>query len=238
VTSVLIIGMGGLGCPAAEVLARSGVSRITIVDDDVVDRTNLHRQTLFDEADVGRSKAEVAARALGSIAREAGHELDARAVVERLRPDNAVQAMRGHDVVVEGADNFATKFLAADAARLAGTPIAQAGAVRWRGWALASLPDRGPCLRCVFEDVPSTHVETCAEAGVVGPVVGVLGALLGALCLRLLARDASVAGDLFAYDALGAGLRRLRVRARQGCPRCAGTIDDLAPERYTASCAS
>jgi hypothetical protein len=103
---------------------------------------------------------------------------------------------------------------------------------------LAALPDHGPCIRCIFEDIPSDRVETCAEAGVLGPVVGVLGALLAALALRALRQDDRIRGEIFAYDALGPGLRRTRVRPRPDCPRCAGTIDDLAPERYRASCAT
>lgn len=235
---VLVVGVGGLGCPAARVLARSGSMQLTLVDDDVVDATNLHRQILFDASDVGRPKAEAAADALLAEAASAGHRLEVNAVRERLTPENALERIAGHDLVLEGADNFATKFLAFDAARLAGKPIVQAGAVRWSGWALASPAKGGPCLRCVFEDIPSDRVETCAEAGVVGPVVGVLGSLEAALALRVLHGDATTVGELWSYDGLAGKLRRSRVRERPDCPSCRGLVRDLSRERYAPSCAA
>lgn len=224
-TRVLLIGAGGLGSPAALVLARSGGMELTIVDDDVVDETNLHRQLLFEDADVGREKHE---RAAARLAREGA---EVRAVRGRFLPSNALELARAHDLVVEGADNFATKFLAADACAIAGVPIVQAGAVRWSGWALASRPGSA-CLRCVFEDIPRDRVETCAEAGVIGSVVGVLGALEAALAIRIARGDARAAGELWSYDALAGRLRARRVRRRQGCPLCAGTIRELTQERY------
>ena len=223
--SVLVIGAGGLGAPAALVLARSGV-QLTIVDDDLVDESNLHRQLLFEAHDVGRSKIECAVERL---AREGAR---ARGVEGRFTPESALELVRAHALVVEGADNFATKFLALDACKLAGVPVVSAGAVRLSGWALASLPSEGACLRCVFEDVPQGRVETCAEAGVLGPVVGVLGAIQAALALRLLAGEARAAGVLWSYRALEGRLRRSRARRRAGCPACAGEIRDLRAERY------
>lgn len=223
---VLVIGAGGLGSPAALVLARSRAVRMTIVDDDVVDVSNLHRQVLYEDADVGADKAERAAERL----RREGAEVTA--VRGRFVPSTAIELARSHDLVIEGADNFATKFLAADACAIARVPIVQAGAVRWSGWALASIPGASACLRCVFEDIPRDRVETCAEAGVIGPVVGALGAVQAALALRLLAGDATAAGALWSYRALEGRLRASRVRPRAGCPSCAGDISDLAVERY------
>ena len=141
------------------------------------------------------------------------------------------------DLVVEGADNFATKFLTADAARLRGIPVAHAGAVRWSGWAFlsAATPAAGPCLRCVFEDIPGGRAETCATAGVLGPVVGVVAALQSSLVLSHLAGDPFAVGTLFHYDALAGKLRRFQARPRPGCPLCAGEISDLRMERYVPS---
>lgn len=236
---VLVVGAGGLGCPAARILVRSGVGSLTIVDDDTVDVSNLHRQVLFREEDVGRPKAATAADRLREVAAEVGHPVAIDTVEGRLLPDNALALARAHDLVVEGADNFATKFLAADACRLAGTPLVQAGAVRWSGWALATLPGRSACLRCIFEDVPSDRVETCAEAGVVGPVVGVLGAIEAKLAIRLLLGDATAAGVLHHYSGREDRLRARPIAPRRDCPLCAGDIDDLRPERYTPpSCAA
>jgi len=231
---VLVVGAGGLGCPALRVLARSGVGDVTILDDDAVDEGNLHRQTLYGSRDLGAPKVDVAARRLAEIARTAGTEVRVRGVRERLLPETARERVRGHDVVVEGADNFATKFLAADAAGLEGVPLVSAGAVRWSGWALASVPGRSACLRCVFEDVPAGHVETCAEAGIVGPVVGVLGAVQAALALRLLLGDGTAGGVLVSYCALDGALRTRPVRRRADCPLCGSTrtIDDVRAQRY------
>jgi molybdopterin-synthase adenylyltransferase len=234
---VLVVGAGGLGCPALSVLVRSGVRRITLVDDDRVSLSNLHRQTLYADADQGRLKVEAAADSLRALLPE-GVSLTLEGIEARLTPDNALALMQGHALVVEGADNFATKFLAADAAKLAGVPLVQAGAVRFSGWALVSLPEGGPCLRCIFEDIPRGVPETCAVAGVLGPVVGVLGALEAALALQLLLGEARAAGVLWSYEALSGSLRRRRMRPRPGCPLCEGRITTLDAERYTADCAA
>jgi len=229
---VLVVGAGGLGSPVLQLLARSGVEHITIVDDDRVDESNLHRQTLYNRDDVGHSKIECATK----VILERSPDLSVRAVEGRFVPDTAMELLNGHSLVVEGADNLATKFLVADAARLAGVPAVQAGAVRWAGWALCALPDSA-CLRCLFEDIPRDRIETCAEAGVVGPVVGVLGGLEAALVFRLL-RGERPAGELWHYDALKGVLRKTFVRRRSDCPLCAGEIQDLRMERYTAACAA
>ncbi len=230
--NVLVVGAGGLGAPVLRVLSRSAVKRLTVVDDDRVEESNLHRQTLYTEADVGRPKAEVVAEWLATHA----PQVDVRVVEDRFVPSTAMTLLEGQEIVVEGADNLPTKFLVADAGRLAGVAVVQAGAVRWNGWALSSLDDSA-CLRCLFEDLPTDRVETCAEAGVVGPVVGVLGGLEGALTVRLL-RGERPGGELWHYDGLRGVLRTSRVRRRPGCPLCSGAIVDLREERYSAACAA
>jgi len=232
---VLVVGAGGLSCPVLSVLARSGVTRFTLVDDDRVELGNLHRQTLYDEGDVGRLKVEVAAERLVSLS-PFPEALQIERIVERLAPDNALALVRGHAVVVEGADNFATKFLTADAAKLCAVPAVQGGAVRFSGWALGVLPAAGPCVRCIFEDIPRGQPETCSVAGVLGPVVGVLGALQAALAIELLLGHTRAAGVLYSYDALGIGLRKRRVHARRDCPLCRGDVPALDDARYEASC--
>jgi len=232
---VLVVGAGGLSCPVLSVLARSGVTRFTVVDDDRVELGNLHRQTLFEESDVGRSKAEAAAERLRAIAPRPG-ELRVECVLDRVVPDNALTLFREHALVVEGSDNFATKFLACDAAKLAGVPIVQAGAVRFHGWALGVLPEGSACVRCVFEDIPRGQPETCSLAGVLGPVVGVLGALEAAIAIELLLGRTRAAGVLWSYDALAGGLRRRRVRPRRDCALCGGQVRELSLERYLGAC--
>lgn len=232
--SVLVIGAGGLSCPALRVLVQSGVTRLTLVDDDRVELGNLQRQTLYEERDVGRSKIEVAAERLRALAPD--RALSIRECVDRVLPDNARALFAEHALVIEGADNFATKFLACDAAKLAGVPLVQAGAVRFSGWALGVLPGEGACLRCIFEDIPRGQPETCAVAGVLGPVVGVLGAIQAAIALELLLGRTRAASVLWSYDALGAGIRRRRVRARRGCELCQGRTQELTLERYIGAC--
>ena len=229
---VLVVGAGGLGSPVLRLLAESAVEHVTVVDDDVVEESNLHRQTLYTEEDLGRAKIECAKERL----LDASPELSVSVVEGRFVPSTATKLLDGHTLVVEGADNLATKFLVADAAHLAQIPAVQAGAVRWNGWAWCALPDSA-CLRCLFEDIPQDRVETCAEAGIVGPVVGVLGGLQAALIFRLLAGERP-GGELWHYHGLEGVLRQTRVRRRSDCPLCAGEIQDLRMERYTAPCAA
>lgn len=230
--SALLVGMGGLGCPAALALADAGIGRLVLADDDVIDETNLHRQILFDEEDVGSDKLDAAKRRLVERgASDAGVEL----VPTRFLPENARLLARSVDVVLEGADNFATKFLAADACHLEGTPVVHGAAVRWQAtvWAVAR---RGrPCYRCLFEDIPTTDAPNCAEAGVLGPVVGLAGALMADIALRLLVGDDSALGRIHTYSGKSDVLRAVEVRARDDCPLCGREprifeIDEL---RYT-----
>jgi adenylyltransferase/sulfurtransferase len=228
---VLVVGAGGLGCPALSVLAKSGVTRFTLLDDDTVDVSNLQRQTLFDDGDVGRAKVDAAAARIAALS-PLSERVQVEAVRDRFVPDNAFELAQGHALILDGADNFATKFLVADVGRIARLPVVQAGAVRFGGWALAVAAEgAGPCVRCVFEDVPQGMAESCAAMGVLGPVVGVLGALQAALALQLLLRGSAVGGTLFSYDALAGSLRRRKLARRADCALCSGQIRDLNPER-------
>jgi molybdopterin/thiamine biosynthesis adenylyltransferase len=226
---VLVVGMGGLGCPAALALARSGIGLLGMSDDDVVDESNLHRQILFGRADVGLPKLGAAERAL----RAAAPELSLRMHATRLLPENAVEMVKEYDVVVEGSDNFATKFLASDACLLAGVPIVHGGAIRWVGTALAVGAHGQPCYRCLFEDLPDGAAPNCAEAGVMGPVVGIVAALQVDLALGFI-DGASVAGELAAFDGRTDVLRRHRVTPRPDCRLCGPRrkIRRIKPEAY------
>jgi adenylyltransferase/sulfurtransferase len=230
--SALLVGVGGLGCPAAIVLAEAGIGRLLLADDDVVELSNLHRQILFDDADVGRDKLDVAARALAGR----GYRTSIELVRSRFLPDNARALVREVDVIVEGADNFATKFLAADVAMLEGRPVVHGAAIRWRATVWAISPHGRPCYRCLFEDLPDAAAQpNCAEAGVMGPVVGIGGALMADLALRALAGDSAVFGAVHTYDGKEDRLRRVPVGARPGCALCGRdrTIFDIDESRYT-----
>jgi molybdopterin-synthase adenylyltransferase len=230
---VLLIGAGGLGSPVATLLGRAGVGYVEVLDDDVIEASNLQRQTLYTAADVGQSKARIAAQRLMLEAQRAGHE-STRAVAReaRLEPDTALDAVRGFDLVVDGADNYPSKFLTADACMLARVACVQAGAVRWVGWALGTMPGSSACLRCTFEDIPAGPDRGCATAGVVGPVVGVVGALQASLALRILLGDSAAAGTLLHYRGLSGQLRGRQIKPSKNCPACTGEIRSLDAARY------
>ncbi len=241
----LIVGAGGLGTPASIALALAGVERITIVDDDRIELSNLHRQIAFQERDIGKLKAEVLATYLHAI-RSAGasgetdpsHSTSTRDVnvrIERCTPENALALVGDHDVVLDGADNMATKFLLADACAIAKRALVSAGVVRMRGWVFASRGTH-PCLRCVFEDIPRDRVETCSVAGVLGPLVGVIGGVQAQAALQLLTGDDSASGTLVSFDAGTGKIRRLRIRSRSECALCNGSAPRLDVERYSQIC--
>jgi molybdopterin/thiamine biosynthesis adenylyltransferase len=228
---VLLVGVGGLGSPAAIALAASGVGTIGIADDDEVEVSNLHRQILYREADVGRSKPLAASRAIPAWAP------GIRVVVHgtRLLPDNAVEIVSRYDLVLEGSDNFATKFLVADACALEQVAVVHGSAVRWHGTALAVAATGQPCYRCLFEDIPHEHAPNCAEAGVMGPVVGVVAALQADLALRILRGATDVAGQLVTFDGKTGSCRRRTVARRVDCPLCGRRrIEAIDGARYAA----
>lgn len=242
---ILLVGMGGIGCPAALVLAHAGVGRVGLCDDDEVERTNLHRQILFADADVGTLKTDAALRALTGVA-ESGAGLGParlgppagpayRVHRSRLLPENAVATVAEYDVVLEGSDNFATKFMTADACAIARVPVVHASAVRWVGTAMAVGPGGGPCYRCLFEDVPAGDAPNCSEAGVMGPVVGVVAAAAADLALAI-ADGAPSFGELVTFDGRPGNLRRRTVARRADCALCgyAPRIRGIEPRAYVS----
>jgi molybdopterin/thiamine biosynthesis adenylyltransferase len=232
--SALLVGVGGLGSPAAIALASAGVGILGVADDDEVELGNLHRQILFGEADVGAKKTSAAERAIRAWGRSSG----TRVVVHdtRVLPANALELVSRYDVVVEGSDNFATKFLVADACSIARVPVVHGAAVRWHGTVFAVGPTGAPCYRCLFEDLPRDHAPGCSEAGVVGPMVGVIGALQADLALAVL-DGASPFGTLVTFDGRADRLRRRPVSARPGCELCGEgrTLRGIDPARYVAA---
>jgi adenylyltransferase/sulfurtransferase len=235
----LLVGAGGLGSPAAFVLARAGVSRIAVADDDRVEASNLHRQLLHRSKDVGRGKAESAGGAIRRLAPSA--TVIAHAV--RVEASNVLDLVRGYDVVIDGSDSFATKFLINDACVLAGIPFVHAAAIRWGGQWLAVRPGE-PCYRCLFEEMPPAAAgASCAEAGIVGPVAGVVGALAAEAAMVLLA-GRSLASDganaLTVYDGRAGTFRVVRFRKNPSCRACGSTkIAAIDPRAYEgADCAA
>lgn len=208
-----VVGVGGLGCPAALALAEAGVA-LRLVDEDVVERSNLHRQVLFTERDLGRRKVEAARDAL------AGTGVSIETFAEHVVPERAEALLRGAAVIVEGSDNLPTKFLVADVAHRLGVPVVHGACVAWHGTVLPVWWGRGACYRCVFEAPPDDEPANCAIAGVYGPVTSVVGAIMAADALRLLRGDASTAGQLARYDGWSQCFRASRFARRGDCPLC------------------
>ena len=237
--SALVVGVGGLGCPVALALAEAGVGQILLADDDCVDVTNLHRQILFGEGDVGHDKLDAAERALYRLGAQPG---SIELVRSRLLPDNARELVARVDVVIEGADNFATKFLCADACFLERRPVVHGAAVRWQATVLSVAETGAPCYRCLFEDLPvGEAAPNCAEAGVIGPLVGFAGALMADRALSILLGDRAFFGSVVSYDGKADRARLVALVARSGCALCSAerAIDSITHARYTApSCAA
>jgi molybdopterin/thiamine biosynthesis adenylyltransferase len=219
--SALVIGAGGLGGPALLTLAAGGVGRLLVIDDDVVETSNLNRQPLFGEADLGRPKAAAAAERLRAL----HPALEVAALARRFDAAEAVELASQVDLLVDGSDNFATKFLASDAALRAGKPLVHGGVLRTSLQILSVVPGFSGCVRCLFEAPPPPgQVPSCAEAGIVGALSGFAGGLMGAEGLRLLAGErGAYAGRLLVFEARSGRGRLVLVRRRPGCPACAGT---------------
>lgn len=197
---VLVVGAGGLGSPALQYLAGAGVGRLTVVDPDVVARENLHRQTLYDERFIGSMKAASATVALGEL----NPEVHVRPVFGRLDPGNAPALVAAADLVLDCADSFAASYTLSDACREAGKPLVSASALGLGGYA-GGFCGGAPSLRAVFPDLPA-RAASCATAGILGPVVGLLGCLQAQMALAiLLGLDPSPLGQLVSFE--GAGLR-------------------------------
>ena len=228
---VLLVGAGGLGCPAGLYLAAAGVGTLGVVDSDVVDLSNLQRQVLHRTASVGRPKTESAAetlRALNPDVRVVRHDL-------RLDAGNVMDVIAPYDVVVDGCDNFSTKYLVNDAAVLAGKTNVYGSIYRFDGQVSVFTPGQGPCYRCLFpEPTPPELAPSCDEAGVLGVLPGVVGLIQATEALKVvLDRGQTLRGRLLTYDALAMSFREFRVRRDPRCAVCGDSptireISDLA----------
>jgi molybdopterin/thiamine biosynthesis adenylyltransferase len=215
-SSALVIGVGGLGAPAAAALARAGVGRLRLVDPDVVETSNLPRQPLYDDGDVGAPKVTAAARRLQAL--HAG----VRVEPVRERFDGDLALLRDVDVVIDGTDTVATKFVVNDATVAAGVPLVHAGAIGFRAQLLTVLPGESACYRCVFEEPPpADEVASCQEAGVLGPTVVLAGTLQAAEAVRLLRGErAQFANRLLTIDTKAGTWRSVPVGRHSACVTC------------------
>ena len=213
---VLIVGAGGVGGPAALYLAAAGIGTIGLVDDDTVSLSNLQRQILFSDADIGAPKVQAAAARLS--------QTNPHVVVQthalRLTPDNAAALIAAHDLVIDGTDDFDTRFAVNAACVAAGKPLVSGALGRWAGQ-VAVFQSR-PCYRCLVPEAPP-DAETCARVGVVGALTGVIGAMAALEAIKLIAGAGEpLTGRLMLYDGLAGTSRTVRVAADPACPVCGG----------------
>lgn len=215
---VLLIGAGGLGSPAAIYLAAAGVGALTVVDFDRVERSNLHRQPLFGETAIGRPKVEAARARLADL----NSHVHVEVVDAKLSSHNALELVSRCDVVVDGSDNFPTRYLVNDACVLTGRPNVYASVLRFDGQLSVLCSPEGPCYRCLFpEPPPPGTVPSCAEAGVIGVLPGLLGTMQALEAIKLLSGVGSPAiGRLLLVDALRLDFRSIAVRRDPSCPAC------------------
>ncbi len=215
---VLVVGAGGLGSPAALYLAAAGVGTLGLVDFDVVDLTNLQRQILHGTRDVGRSKLESARERIGDL----NPHVRVECFETRLTSANALQIAAGFDIVVDGTDNFATRYLVNDTCVLLGRPNVYGSIFRFEGQASVFATADGPCYRCLYpEPPPPGLVPSCAEGGVLGVLPGLIGSIQATETLKLiLGRGTSLVGRLLLVDALNVRIRSVNVRRNPGCPAC------------------
>jgi adenylyltransferase/sulfurtransferase len=229
---VLIAGVGGLGAPAAEALAAAGVGTLGLFDPDVVDVSNLHRQPLYDDGAIGRPKAAVAAERLRDLRPGLQIEWERRAIAA----DDAPLVAR-FDLILDGTDSIAAKFLMNDLALAANRPLVHAGVVGMRGQLLTVQPGRTACYRCIFETPPPPdEALSCTEAGVLGPLPALLGALQAAEAVRLLRGDSAAFADrLLTIDAWSGTWRSVPLARRLTCAACGPGLRAPAATRSIAS---
>ncbi len=217
-SSVLLIGAGGLGCPSAQYLAAAGVGTIGLIDDDVVDASNLQRQILYSTEDVGRPKVEVAKERLEGL----NPDVTIRAIRTRLDSSNALELFADYDVIVDGTDNFPTRYLTNDACVLLGKPNVHGSIFRFEGQASVFDSPNGPCYRCLYpEPPPPGAVPSCAEGGVLGILPGTVALVQATETLKLLTGlGRSLSGRLLHYDALEMAWREFKMKKDPDCPIC------------------
>lgn len=215
---VLVVGAGGLGCPALLYLAAAGVGTLRIADDDTVSLSNLQRQVLFATEDVGRPKVEAAADALHRL----NPHVTVEAHAERLT-DETAHLLDGIDLILDGTDTFASRQTTNALAVRAGIPLISAAMTQWEGQLALYHPAKsGPCYACIFPEPPAPGLApSCAEAGILGALAGTMGSLMASAALRhLTGAGEDDRGTLLIYDALYPSLRRIKINRRAGCPVC------------------
>jgi molybdopterin/thiamine biosynthesis adenylyltransferase len=213
--TVAVVGAGGLGAPAALYLAAAGVGRLRLIDDDAVALSNLQRQVIYRGADVGAPKVERAREVLAEL----NAHVEVEAMQQRLTEANAEDLLQGTDIVLDGTDDFATRFAVNAACRALGATLVSGAVGRWDGQ-VATFKRGGPCYRCLVPEVPP-NAETCAQVGIVGALTGVIGSLMALEAIKEIAEAGeSLAGRLLVFDGLRMEARTVKLPRDPACPVC------------------
>ena len=225
--SVLVVGAGGLGSPAAYYLAAAGVGTLGLIDPDQVELSNLQRQILHGTTDIGRKKVESAQAKLSEL--NPGVTLILHPV--RLEPANAAEILKDYDFVVDGSDNFDTKFLVNDTAVALGIPFSHAGIVRLQGQAMTVIPHRSACYRCLFrQPPPPEELLSCQQAGILGAVAGTIGSIQATEAIKFLAgfEEGLLTDRLLTYDARTMKFHTIDVRRDPQCNACGAATTSIS----------
>jgi len=216
--SCFIVGAGGLGAPAAMYLAAAGIGKLGIVDDDQVDLSNLQRQIIHHTQDVGVHKADSAKAKVNAM----NPDVEVVTYHERLMAANAREMVQGYDYILDGADNFATKFLVNDLSILTGIPMVHGGILRFSGQVMVIVPGKTACYRCIFrEPPPEGIIPSCQEAGVLGVLAGVIGTIQATEVLKMILGIGTGLGNrLLTYQALESDFREVKLKRNPDCPIC------------------
>jgi len=219
---VLVIGAGGLGSPVLMYLAAAGVGTIGVIDDDVVDNSNLQRQVIHRDADIGLPKVQSAMQAM----KAQNPNVEVRPYQRRLMPEVAEELFADYDVILDGTDNFDSRYLANATCVALGKPLISGALSQWEGQVSVFAPYLGtPCYQCIFPEAPAPGLApSCAEAGVVGPLPGVVGSMMAVEAVKLISgAGQSLLGDMLIYDALWGETRKIVIHPRDDCPICQKT---------------
>lgn len=233
---VLVIGAGGLGAPIIEYLAAAGVGTLGIVDDDEVERSNLQRQVIHGDADVGRKKVDSAADFVADL----NPDIDVEKHPVRLDNTNIDNLIQSYDFVVDGTDNFATRYLVNDACTLADKPFSHGAIFKFEGQVMTFTDPDGPCYRCIFPEAPPEGmVPNCATAGVLGVLPGTVGVIQATETVKyLLGIGETLDGRMLFYDSLAMSFDEVEIKKDPNCPVCsdAPEIDSVSEVEYTQAC--
>ena len=231
---ILVIGLGGLGSSAANYLARAGVGVLGIVDSDTIDVSNLHRQVIFSTEDIGQKKVAVAQAYL----QKANPDVKVVPYGLRLKGNNVMDVIKDYDIVIDGSDNFPTRYLVNDACVFTKKILIHGAFSRFEGQVTVIKPKRGPCFRCLFpEPPPPGAVPSCQEAGVLGALAGVIGSIMATEALKIILQiGKSLEGELLVFDALAMNFRKVRFQRDLGCKVCGEKPTINQPIDYDLFC--